>query len=43
MSVSASICRLTPFAKLTELGLGDALEKAGIPTKELAYYDPAVS
>jgi 2-polyprenyl-6-methoxyphenol hydroxylase-like FAD-dependent oxidoreductase len=33
---------LPPHAvrELTELGLGDALEKAGVPTKELAYYDP---
>lgn len=34
---------LPPHAvrELSELGLGDALEKAGVPTKELAYYDPA--
>ncbi len=33
---------LPPHAvrELSELGLGDALEKAGVPTKELAYYDP---
>jgi 2-polyprenyl-6-methoxyphenol hydroxylase-like FAD-dependent oxidoreductase len=34
---------LPPHAvrELSELGLGDVLEKAGVPTKELAYYDPA--
>ena len=34
---------LPPHAvrELSELGLGDALDKAGVPTKELAYYDPA--
>lgn len=34
---------LPPHAvrELSELGLGDALAKAGVPTKELAYYDPA--
>ena len=33
---------LPPHAvrELTELGLGDAVDKVGIPTKELAYYDP---
>jgi 2-polyprenyl-6-methoxyphenol hydroxylase-like FAD-dependent oxidoreductase len=33
---------LPPHAvrELTELGLGDALDRVGIPTKELAYYDP---
>jgi len=33
---------LPPHAvrELIELGLGDALDKAGVPTKELAYYDP---
>jgi 2-polyprenyl-6-methoxyphenol hydroxylase-like FAD-dependent oxidoreductase len=33
---------LPPHAvrELSELGLGDVLEKAGVPTKELAYYDP---
>lgn len=33
---------LPPHAvrELTELGLGDALEKVGVPTRELAYYDP---
>jgi 2-polyprenyl-6-methoxyphenol hydroxylase-like FAD-dependent oxidoreductase len=33
---------LPPHAvrELSELGLGDALEKSGVPTKELAYYDP---
>jgi len=33
---------LPPHAvrELTELGLGNALERAGVPTKELAYYDP---
>jgi 5-methylphenazine-1-carboxylate 1-monooxygenase len=33
---------LPPHAvrELGELGLGDVLEKAGVPTKELAYYDP---
>ena len=33
---------LPPHAvrELSELGLGDALDKVGIPTKELAYYDP---
>ncbi|MBB5052830.1 2-polyprenyl-6-methoxyphenol hydroxylase-like FAD-dependent oxidoreductase [Afipia massiliensis] len=32
---------LPPHAvrELSELGLGDVLEKAGVPTKELAYYD----
>lgn len=34
---------LPPHAvrELSELGLGDALHDIGIPTKELAYYDPA--
>ncbi len=34
---------LPPHAvrELTELGLGDALDRVGIPTKELAYYDPS--
>lgn len=34
---------LPPHAvrELTELGLGNALNKVGIPTSELAYYDPA--
>ena len=34
---------LPPHAvrELTELGLGDVLAKVGIPTKELAYYDPS--
>lgn len=34
---------LPPHAvrELSELGLGGVLEKAGVPTKELAYYDPA--
>lgn len=34
---------LPPHAvrELSELGLGGALEKAGVPTKELAYYDPS--
>ncbi|MCF2522066.1 FAD-dependent monooxygenase [Bradyrhizobium sp. G127] len=34
---------LPPHAvrELTELGLGDALDSVGIPTKELAYYDPS--
>lgn len=34
---------LPPHAvrELTELGLGDALDGVGVPTKELAYYDPA--
>ena len=34
---------LPPHAvrELTELGLGEALDKVGIPTSELAYYDPA--
>lgn len=34
---------LPPHAvrELSELGLGGMLEKAGVPTKELAYYDPA--
>lgn len=34
---------LPPHAvrELTELGLGDALERVGIPTKELSYYDPS--
>ena len=33
---------LPPHAvrELSELGLGDALAKVGVPTKELAYYDP---
>lgn len=33
---------LPPHAvrELTELGLGEALDKVGVPTKELAYYDP---
>lgn len=33
---------LPPHAvrELSELGLGEALAKAGVPTKELAYYDP---
>ncbi len=33
---------LPPHAvrELTELGLGAALEEVGVPTKELAYYDP---
>ena len=33
---------LPPHAvrELSELGLGDVLEKAGVLTKELAYYDP---
>ncbi len=33
---------LPPHAvrELSELGLGDALERVGVPTKELAYYDP---
>ncbi len=33
---------LPPHAvrELTELGLGDALDKVGVPTKELSYYDP---
>jgi 2-polyprenyl-6-methoxyphenol hydroxylase-like FAD-dependent oxidoreductase len=36
---------LPPHAvrELSELGLGDALAKAGVLTKELAYYDPKVS
>lgn len=34
---------LPPHAvrELSELGLGGALEKVGVPTKELSYYDPA--
>lgn len=34
---------LPPHAvrELSELGLGGALEKVGVPTKELAYYDPS--
>jgi 2-polyprenyl-6-methoxyphenol hydroxylase-like FAD-dependent oxidoreductase len=34
---------LPPHAvrELSELGLGGVLEKAGVPTKELAYYDPS--
>jgi len=34
---------LPPHAvrELSELGLGDALAAIGVPTKELAYYDPA--
>lgn len=34
---------LPPHAvrELTELGLGEDLERVGVPTRELAYYDPA--
>ena len=34
---------LPPHAvrELSELGLGDLLQQVGVPTKELAYYDPA--